>query len=251
MATAKKSTSSPKKATSRAKTTKSAPKKRTTARKRKPAAPKVEQPTEPTRYVARNATHYEYGLRLDRQEAGKKRFDLKPRGQRGDFAVLQDGDLQDPMLVAAIDNGSIEVITTTEAAKIAKKQTTNQQRVHPALAMIRNEYGEEYDEGSFSTTQSFEDQGVVVAHLNDGQIAVGRGGIDRTGGNPEPQQGAGPRGAGRLRRPGGQAPQTVRTRPADQTAANTDAKARIKGLGGPSAGVPDGIQVTVAPTQQT
>lgn len=279
MATAKKTTrakstsskSSPKKATSRAKAprrnratgsanaVKDAPKK-TAPRKRAPAKPKAEQPTEPTRYAARNLTGYEFGFRLERQaDKGKKRTDLKPRGQRGDFVILQDGDLDDPGLQDQVNVGAIEIITATEATKIAKKQTTNQQKVHPALAMIRNEYGEEYGEDAFNVEQSFEDQGVVVAQLNDGQIAVGRGGIDRSGGDPEAQ---GPRGGQRLRRPGDrpsnspgvvQSPQTIRTNPSDsnQVAANVDAKARIKGLGGPKAGLPDGIQVSVAPTQRT
>jgi hypothetical protein len=266
MATAKKTTraksttqkSSPKKATSRAKTTtakKRAPRKAAPKKTAAPVEQAVEQPQEPTRYAARNLTGYEFGFRLERQsDKGKKRTDLKPRGQRGDFVILQDGDLDDPGLQDQVNVGAIEIITAAEATKIAQKQTTNQQKVHPALAMIRNEYGEEYEEGAFHVDQSFEDQGVVVARLNDGQIAVGRGGIDRTGqSGPEPEHS---RGAGRLRRPGG-APASsslatqVPTGGSNATAANVDAKARIKGLGGPSAGLPDGIQVTVAPTQQT
>lgn len=261
MADAKKTTSaksakaSPKKATSRAKPKTTRAKKGTTRKRATERSQKtVEQPTEPVRYAARNLTGYEFGFQLDRQaDKNKKRTDLKPRGQRGDFTLLQEGDLDDPALQDQVNVGAIEIITATEAAKIAKKQTTNQQRVHPALALLRNEYGEEYEEGAFSTAQTFEDQGVVVAELHDGQVAVDRGGIVRPGREPEPERG---RGSQRLRRPGKspmvtQSPQTIRTRPTDATAANTDAKARIKGLGGPSAGVPDGVQVTVAPTQKT
>jgi hypothetical protein len=236
MATAKKTTSaksakaSPKKATSRAKPKTTRAKKGTQTRKggagravpkgqsrgNAPKTKPVEQPTGPVRYAARNLTGYEFGFRLERQsDKNKKRTDLKPRGQRGDFVLLQEGDLEDPALQDQVNVGAVEIITATEAAKIAKKQTTNQQRVHPALALLRNEYGEEYEEGAFSTAQTFEDQGVVVAELHDGQVAVDRGGIVRPGREPEPERGRSAQQ--RLRRPGKspmvtQSPQTIRRR---------------------------------------
>lgn len=243
---AKAKKASPKKATSRAKP-------KTTARKRatkpKTAPQKVQ---EPERYVARNLTHLPFGFRLERQQDSKRRIDLKPRGQRGDFFPLQAEDLHDPNLTDQVNVGVIEIITATEAAKVAQKQTTNQQQVHPALAMLRNEYGEEYDEGAFTVDQSFEEQGVVVAELHDGQIAVDRTGIVRPGHEPIPDR------RSRLRRPGdrpGGSPMVsqggpIRTSPGNAGAAAADAKARKKSIQGPAAGIADGIKVTVAPTRR-
>lgn len=250
--TARKRTSSPKKAPSRAK--------KTTAKRNtvKPVEQPVDQPAEPLRLAVRNTTHLQTSFRLERQmDRGKRRTELKPRGQRGDFALLQPGDEHDQNLQDQLNAGIVELITQDEAAAIAKKQTTNQQHVHPALAMLRNERGEPYEDGAFQVAPSFEEQGVVVAQLQDGQVAFDRGGIVRSG-EAAGQNAAGPRGAQRLRQPGAapnaspyttQAP--IPAPPGRESDAAADAKARRKDVQGPSAGLPTGMQVTVAPTQHT
>ena len=276
MATAKKTTrakstkASPKKATSRAKSTTQKSRtgtKRATVRSQKPrdtvreqstvkpVEQPVDQPAEPLRLAARNTTHYNTSIRLERQEEkGKRRTELKPRGQRGDFMPLQPGDENDPVIQEYVTRGILELITQDEAAKVAAKQMNNAQNVHPALAMLRNERGEPYEDGAFQVAPSFEEQGIVVAELKDGQIAFdrgGRGGIVRPG-----QEATQERGAARLRQPGA-APQgspyasQAPVPPGREGDAAADAKARKKGLQGPSAGLPEGMRVTVAPTQQT
>ena len=194
---------------------------------------------EPEQLFVRNNYHTDFSLRLDRHE-GKRRIELKPRGQRGDFSPIQKADLSDPALIANVNIGVIEVITAGEAAEVATKQTTNQQKVHPALAVLRNELGEEYAQDAVKTEIPFEQQGVVVAELEDGNVVMERGGIRRKRG---PGEGPGTpdyvAGAETQHAPAGEEPAFL-----------SDLAARRKDLEGPAAGL-GGIQrVTVAEPQK-
>lgn len=197
--------------------------------------------TTKTKKFVRNATGYGYRNRLERQQDQKNALTLEPRGRRGDLAPLQPGDLEDPGLAADIAQGLLEVITEGEAKEILSKQTTNQQAVHPALASLRNEKGEEYPEDALKVVESYEDQGTTVAELEDGQIVIDRG-----------------TGAIRRTRPPGAAPGTPAgipgadyggaDVPADEAA---DAAARQKNAEGPGAGLGGIKRVVVNPTQKT
>lgn len=199
-------------------------------------------------WYIRNLTGYDTGFRLERQQGpGKQRTNLKPRGMRGDLVKLQPGDEKDGALRLQIAQGIVELVPEVEAIKIIEKQVINaQQQIHPAMATIRNEYGERYqqtevpvvDDGSY-TVAYLQPQGGEAGAIPD----QGRG-VDwqaARAGQPQTQQSA----------PGGN-PAIVSSgfpnRP-DQ-AAVADAVARTKGLQGPAAGL-GGLAVTVAPTQRT
>lgn len=212
--------------------------------------PSVPQKSEGAWYV-RNLRNTELGFRLERQQGtGKKRFDLKPRGQRGDLKKLEPKDLEDEVLVNQINYGVVEIITADEAREILSKQSTNaQQAPHPAYAALRNELGKEYKEGAIRVEPEFNEQGITVAHI-DPAVAQGRL-TDR-----ELKL-----GAGLERAQPGEAPQPQTNRmiggnphiisdgfERNDTAAQADAIARRKGLEGPGAA---GITtVVVTPTEK-
>jgi hypothetical protein len=141
----------------------------------KPAAKKA-APRSTKKYL-RNLTGYEVGIRLERQEKGQKRFDLKPRGQRGDLVPLQKDDTSDPAVTENEALGVVEIITEAEATKIIQGQSTNQQApVHPAQALLRNELGEPIESVVLEPPEA--DRGTVVARLDDGQLASDGPGIN-------------------------------------------------------------------------
>lgn len=204
---------------------------------------KVVNPNAP-KYV-RNLRHVEVGFRLERQQGpGKKRTELKPRGQRGDLTKLQPGDEADANLQTQVAYDVVEIITAEEAQAIISKQSTNaQQAVHPALAMLRNPSGQEYGPNGFQGVR--EQESYTVAHLDPAQM---QGRVDDRAvarGNPvvrvtETQ--VGPIGTG---------PIVDFTPP---TAQVQDQIARQKGENapqGPAAGLAPGVQVTVDPVQRT
>lgn len=194
-------------------------------------------------FYARNLRNVELGLRIDRQETGSKRFNFKARGMRGDILPLQKDDLNDTTILQNIGL-TIEIITEAEAREAISKQNINVQRaVHPAMAMLRNELGEEYGPGAVQVTEEYNQQGQVVAQLSPqgggaGLLPSQGRGVDwnaihstipgasavvAPGGNPQNPSGIGPPPAG----------------------LSQDAIARTKGLEGPAAG---GItSVTVLP----
>ena len=203
---------------------------------------------EDTWYV-RNLRHVEVGFRLERQSGpGKRRTELKPRGQRGDLKKLEPGDLTDTSLQTQVSYGVVEIINGVEAKRVIENQATNQQQaVHPAMAMLRNELGQPYEDGAVKVDPEFNSQGVVVAHLKPqgggaGEIpGLGRAGIDWNAARNGPAQAA----------PGGN-PAIISdgfARP--DVAAQQDAVARQKGLEGPAAGLGGGVQVTVGEVQKT
>lgn len=157
--------------------------KRSTARKRTTSKAKTEKKAAPrsTKKFIRNATGVHYRQRLERQADTKYPLALEPRGMRGDTAPIQKDDLNDPGLSADIAAGFVEVITEAEALEVIAKQTINQQAAHPALSALRNEYGEEYGPDALKVEESWEEQGITVARLDEsGQIIVDRqGNIER------------------------------------------------------------------------
>lgn len=172
---------------------KRAPRKKPAARK--PAAAKTQEPTAEQReaiiaaHVAeqereqqeavslvryiRNMSGAPFRMKLGRHTAGQRGIQLKPRGERGDIAPLEDGDMEDMILRDNLNLGLIEIITSNEAIGAMGKQTINQQAVHPALAALKNSQGE--GGMTLNVEKSFEDQGVTVAQLEDGQVVFDKG----------------------------------------------------------------------------
>lgn len=122
----------------------------------------IEQGNKSGRYWVRSAYNAPFSLRLERQSEGKKRIELKPRGQRGDMFPLQPEDLNDAGLQTNVEIGLIEIIGDGDAKAIVTKQTQNLQRTHTPLALLRNEKGEEYTPDAFKVEAEFNSQGVVV-----------------------------------------------------------------------------------------
>jgi len=129
------------------------------------------------RYV-RNLGHTLFRFKLNSHTAGQRGIVLQGRGNRGDLQPIGNEDLNDPNLHANLDMGLVEIITHGEAQDVVSKQTHNQQATHPALAALRNSQGNEYAADALKVdTVPFEQQGTVVAKLEDGQIAFDRSGI--------------------------------------------------------------------------
>jgi hypothetical protein len=113
----------------------------------------------------RNVRYVPVSIRLDTG----RRLELRPRGQRGDTLPVNEEEMQDEKFLGNMDL-LFEVITPTEAKNVIAKQTTNQQVVHPALAHLKNERGEQYERGVV-IEENFTDQGQRVAVVDErGQI---------------------------------------------------------------------------------
>lgn len=149
-----------------------------------PVVYKKETPGPPT-YFARNKTGIEFRMRLNRHKDARGPRALNPRGQRNDMMKLDPEDLEDEHLIANVELGCIEIITAAEAAEVSKKQAKNQtQAVHPAKALLRDEYGNEV---TFHGAEEYVDQSVTVAYTTPvggeyGEVVVDRSGINRAGG---------------------------------------------------------------------
>lgn len=128
---------------------------------------------ESKRRFVRNLSGAPFRMKLLRHASGERGIQLKPRGERGDIAPLEEGDLTDMILRDNHSLGLIEIITEGEATSTMMKQTTNQQAVHPALAALKNSQGE--DGLTMSVGQSDAEVGVTVATLEDGQVVFERG----------------------------------------------------------------------------
>jgi len=207
---------------------------------------KAEEEPKAGPFYARNLRNVEVGFRLARQDKGKKRFDLKPRGQRGDLVKLQPEDLEDDTLINQVNYGVIEIITAAEAKAALEKQSTNaQQAIHPAMAMLRNELGQPYEPENIRTEAEFNSQGITVAQLKPvggefGEIEfdrANRGSFNRN----QPVNNTAPGGNPAIISDG-----FAR----NDSAAQADAVARRKDLQGPEAGL-GGVSVVVEPTQRT
>lgn len=223
------------------------------------AAPQVEgshayqeqtQEHEPEWYV-RNIRGVEFRFRLSRQE-GKKSTTLKGRGQRGDLVKLEAADLNDPELRTQVAYNCVEIIPEGEALAIIEKQAINAQApgARPIEDMLRNSKGERMGDNPVQVEESYEKQGVVVAHLNPqensptGELPSRGRGIDwdraRAGTSAvQPVQ----KGIGE--------PGIVKDGNPNQAAMAADAVARRKGLQGPSAAGLGGMKVTVEAPKKT
>ncbi len=193
-------------------------------------------------FYVRNLRNVGVHFRLSRQsDKQKKRTNLNPRGQRGDLTRLEADDLHDDELLTQVNYGVVEIITAPEAKKILEGQSTNQQqRVHPAMASLRNELNQPYAQEAVKVEVPFEQQGVVVAQL---QPQGGEAGAI-------PSQGRGVDWAAvRGGAPIGGNPAIISDGFAADAAARADAIARSKNLEGPAAGL-GGVTVTVEPTQK-
>lgn len=207
----------------------------------------------PQKKFLRNTTGVEFRIRLDRHGKDGRPLLLQPRGMRGDIAPLQKDDLSDAILLDNVALGYVELITEAEAKSAIHKQATNRQASHPALAALRTETGEEYPEGAVKVEEVFEDQGEVVATLDDGQVVFDRTGniqrpdptaIDNADANKEspirntaidPAQQALPAGVAGAQSPGEAA----------------DALARNKNAQGPAAGLGGIKRVVVEPAKKS
>lgn len=117
-----------------------------------------------TKYI-RNIRGVQVGLRL----GTGRRIDLKPRGMRGDCAPVSEDEMEDEIFLGNV--GLIfEIIPGSEAQKVIAKQTTNQQAIHPALAVMRNELGEEYEKGVVIVEESEAERPTVAAVNERGMI---------------------------------------------------------------------------------
>lgn len=153
----------PKKVTPRGKaatTPKVTPAKKSTTKKKK--SPAKRGPTQ--RYV-RNLHGAAGGVRILLDNENK--IALKPRGEVGDLAPVTKEDRSDPKYVA--NYGVLfEEISSAEAQKVIEKQSTNAQAPRQrTIDLIRDEYGDPV-KGEVKMEESFEAQGQVVAHIQDG-----------------------------------------------------------------------------------
>ena len=134
-----------------------------------PAAkkPKARRASSTQKYV-RNLYGSPLGLRVSKEE----RFELKPRGMRGDLIPVS----KEQATKLAMNIGvTVELISEAEARTVIEGQTTNQQTYHPAIEALRNELGDEYKQDEVELTDEIKDQGVTAAYLDkDGNIVTQR-----------------------------------------------------------------------------
>lgn len=217
------------------------PARKTSASTRKTAAQKTAPkrktpvPKEEVRDHIRNLRRTPLRLRFPSQKLkdGDRGYELKPRGDRGDIIKVNPDDFESTYFAENL-NLTFEALTATEAREIISKQSVNEQaQVHPAMAMLRNELGKEYDEKAVQIEIPYEQQGKVVAHVTmDGK----RVNVDRNpGSSPTLQNVPGSQhGVGEL------APDQLR-----------DAVARDRNTEGPSAGLAGITKVTIGEVEKT
>lgn len=192
-------------------------------------------------WFIRNLRNVEVHFRLGRQEGQtKKRTNLEPRGKRGDILKIENADLTDENLITQVSYGLIEIITAAEAKKAIDGQAVNQQQaVHPAMAMLRNELNQPYKQTEVPVVG---DNSYTVAHLTpqggEAGALPGQGrGVDWNAIH------AGNAGIGGN-------PAIVSDGFAQPPEVAADVIARRKDIEGPAAGL-GGVTVTVEPTQRT
>jgi hypothetical protein len=123
--------------------------------------------THSTQRYVRNLYTSSLGLRVSVDE----RFELQPRGMRGDLVPMSKEQ------IARLGNNIglvVEVISEAEAQKIIGQQTTNQQAHHPALDALRDPLGEQYEQETVELAADPQTEGETVALLKDGQIVTER-----------------------------------------------------------------------------
>lgn len=122
-----------------------------------PTTPKPKTAARNVRKFVRNLTRSQVAFRIGGREG--RRVDLNPRGNRADLAPVTKEELGELDDVGVL----YEIITDAEAKEIIGKQTTNQSVYHPALAQLRNEYGNEYERAVVVEEQN----GFAVASLEE------------------------------------------------------------------------------------
>lgn len=132
------------------------------ATKKKPAAKKkTAPPKQDTARFVRNIRNITVRCTLE----NGRRIELKPRGERGDMASLSEEETNDARVIENV--GMIwELLGSQQAQDILHKQSTNQQVSPTAFDQLLNEYGKPY-EGDATVEKAFEEQGEVVANVED------------------------------------------------------------------------------------
>lgn len=172
------------------------------------------------------------------------RFLLQPRGQVGDLAPVTKDDRDDPIYIQNLAV-MFEEISAAEAKKIIASQNINAQPNRPrTIDYIKDEYGNPVNQ-NVKVEKPFEQQGQVVAHIEDGpegRFTDGhQGRITRAPGEA-PQQVAVP---GSQQNPGPQVPSNI---PPEQAA---DWLARnATNQEGAADALRSALNVEVSPTQK-
>jgi hypothetical protein len=182
-----------------AKAPSSAPKK-TASKKKKAKKPAAQSNSASTHYI-RNLHSGAGGARIDLQTTDT-RIQLEPRGRRGDMRLVTEEIANDPMyqhnLGVIFEEVPIEV-----GREIIAKQQTNQQQEPSTMDLLRNSKGEKYIQTRANVEIPFEQQGVTVAQVSqgqDGRYTEGNVNINRSvqptdhfsGQQPQVQQALGP-----------------------------------------------------------
>jgi hypothetical protein len=138
-------------------------------------------------WYMRNLRGVEIAFRLSRQESGRKRTTLKPRGQRGDMQKLEKEDLNDAELRTQVAYQLVEIIPEGEAMAAIEKQAINAQQpgYRPIESMLVNAKGETMVREGHEVVQAdaipFEQQGTVVARLSPQQNSDSTGDVPTRG----------------------------------------------------------------------
>lgn len=252
------------------------------SRETPPVEPVVTNPEPsktPQKYI-RNLTYTPLRIRFQSQEDQRNATNLERRGQRKDLTALRREWEDDPILIANLQAGTIEIITRAEAEEITAKQWTNTtQEIRPIEALIENQQGDSIAEQNTNPVVQIDDPAVndvVVAPLtgaggdNPGQIVFDdRGNIARPDAQQASRQVSDPYSGAQQTRLSGQAPISVAA-PGSQNAPTAqapldegaspesieeeiarlrDVQARNGALSGPGAGVA-GLRVEVEPVRR-
>lgn len=204
--------------------------------KKKPAA---KRSTSTTRFI-RNLHGAGGGVRFTLTD--DTRIKLEPRGHVGDIAPVSKEQRDDPIYIR--NNGSLfEELTVAQAKAIMEKQTINAQAPRPTVYdHLLNERGEKYQRGPV-IEKPFEQQGQVVAHIEDGpagRFTDGHQGMITRANAAAPEQVAVP---GSVQNPGPQVPSNIPPEQvADWVARNTPK--------GEDAQVDLGLRAQIAPVER-
>lgn len=148
------------------------------------AAPPVEPintgatlpPNTPTKYPGQRPKSTESGIMYVRnlhhiktivRLTSKREIALEPRGQREDLDIVSADEQEDPKFLANVDL-LFEVIEPEVAKGIISKQRTNARtQQHSLWDHLRTEDGKKYTQTSVTVGETFEQQGIVVATVEE------------------------------------------------------------------------------------
>lgn len=100
----------------------------------------IEEALEDEQLYIRNRGGVRIRIRAQRKKNESYDYSLAPRGERGDAEPIDAEDLAF-LLNNAENAGLYEIITHSQAQAYMGKQTHNQQKFHPALAALKDEFG--------------------------------------------------------------------------------------------------------------